>query len=340
MQTAVLDCGLKVFSTCPAAHPMERQAYIRRVQEFARWSEDAGCEGMLVFSDNSQLDPWMVTQAIVGATRRLRPLVAVQPAYMHPYSVAKMVSSIAFLYGRRLHLNMVTNGLRNELAALSDPSASDDRYVRLLEYATIVQKLLRTAGPVTYDGRYTKVAILKLTPALPAEFVPEMLVPGYSEAGLAAARELQATAIEYPMPAAECAPAADGVARGMRIGIIARRVDAEAWSVARARYPENRAAHVNPALAVKVSGSSWDSQFSRAAAAVEPRWDNLYWLAPCTQYKASCPYLVGSYDRVAKEIARYVELGYRTFILETPASQEEIQHAGIVFERAAARVAA
>ena len=339
MQNAALDRGLRVFSTCPAVHPMERQAYIRRVQEFARWSEDAGCEGMLVFSDNSQLDPWLVTQAIVGATRRLRPLVAIQPAYMHPYSVAKMVSSIAFLYGRRLHLNMVANGMRNDLAALNDPTPNDDRYVRLVEYATIVQKLLRTSGPVSFDGRYNKVAILKLTPPLPAELAPDMLVPGYSEAGRAAARKLQATAIEYPAPAAECAPDADGAARGMRIGIIARRTEAEAWSVARARYPESRAGQLIPSLALEMSGSSWRAPFSRFAAAAA-RSDNPYWLTPSSQHKASCPYLVGSYERVAKDIARYVELGYRSFVVETPASQEEIQHAGVVFERAAERVAA
>jgi alkanesulfonate monooxygenase len=317
---------------------MERQAYIRRVQEFARWSEDAGCEGILVFSDNSQLDPWLVSQAIVGATRRLRPLVAIQPAYMHPYSVAKMVSSIAFLYGRRVHLDMVANGFKNDLATLNDPAPGDDRYVRLVEYATIVRNLLRTAGPVSFDGRYNKVAILKLTPPLPAEFAPDFFVSGFSAAGMSAARQLQATAIENPKPAAECA-AADGGRRGMRIGIIARREDAEAWSVARARFPESRAREFAPPLAAKISGSSWQAQFSRAAPATARR-ENPYWLTPFQHYKAPCPYLVGSYDRVAREIALYVDAGYRAFVLETPASQEEIHHAGVVFDRAAARVAA
>lgn len=339
MQTAALDRGLKIFSTCPVSHPMERQAYVRRAQEFARWSEDAGCEGILVFSDNSQLDPWLVAQAIVGATRRLRPLVAIQPAYMHPYSVAKMVSSLAFLYGRRVHLNMVANGFKNDLATLHDPAPSDDRYARLVEYGTIVQNLLRTSGPVSYEGRYNKVAILKLTPPLPAEFAPDVYVSGFSAAGMAAAQQLRATAIECPKPAAECAASRPaGGARGMRIGIIARREDAEAWSVARARFPENHARQFAPPLAVKISGSSWPAQFSRVAAAATRR-ENPYWLTPLN-HKAPCPYLVGSYDRVAREISLYAEAGYRAFILETPASQEEIYHAGVVFDRAAARAAA
>jgi hypothetical protein len=37
------------------------------------------------------------------------------------------------------------------------------------------------------------------------------------------------------------------------------------------------------------------------------------------------------------EVARYIEIGYRTFILEAPASADEMRHTGVVFERAAAR---
>jgi len=65
------------------------------LEEIARWSEDAGCEGMLVFTDNAQLDPWLVSQVIIEATERVCPLVAIQPVYMHPYSVAKMITSFA-----------------------------------------------------------------------------------------------------------------------------------------------------------------------------------------------------------------------------------------------------
>ena len=43
---------------------------------------------------------------IIGATGTLCPLVAIQPLAMHPYSVAKMVTSLAFLHGRRVYLNI------------------------------------------------------------------------------------------------------------------------------------------------------------------------------------------------------------------------------------------
>ena len=102
----MLGGPVEVFSTCPPIRG-EGGAYLQKVADAARWSEQAGCRGMLVYADNSQLDAWLVSQTIVENTQALSPLVAVQPAYMHPYTVAKMVTSLGYLYRRRVYLNMV-----------------------------------------------------------------------------------------------------------------------------------------------------------------------------------------------------------------------------------------
>src|SRR6266478_1709651 len=117
---------VEVFSTCPPIRG-EGGAYLQKVADAARWSEQAGCRGMLVYADNSQLDAWLVSQTIVENTQALSPLVAVQPAYMHPYTVAKMVTSIGCLYRRRVYLNMVAGGFKNDLAALNDTTPHDKR---------------------------------------------------------------------------------------------------------------------------------------------------------------------------------------------------------------------
>jgi alkanesulfonate monooxygenase len=327
--------GLKLFSTCPPSNRIPQADYLQRVQEIAQWSEQAGCEGILVYTDNSLLDPWLVSEVIINATRRLSPLVAIQPAYMHPYSAAKMVATFAYLHGRRLHLNMVAGGFRNDLIALNDPTPHDERYDRLVEYTTIIKALLRGSDALSYEGRYYRVANLKLTPALAPSLMPGVFVSGSSDAGMAAARKLSATAVQYPRPPSEYPPAHGDApdSMGIRIGIIAREEDAEAWHVARTRFPEDRKGQLTHQLAMKVSDSSWHKQLSdlgNTPASLE----NPYWLVPFRNYKTFCPYLVGSYDRVADEVSRYVEAGYRTFILDVPASPEEMRHTGEVFERA------
>jgi alkanesulfonate monooxygenase len=327
--------GMKIFSTCPPSNRLPQAEYLQRVQEIARWSEQAGCEGILVYTDNGLLDPWLVSQLIISATRRLSPLVAIQPAYMHPYSVAKMVTSLASLHGRRLYLNMVAGGFKNDLIALDDHTPHDERYERLVEYTGIIEALLHSADALTHEGRYYRVTNLKLTPPLPSALMPGVFVSGSSDAGMAAARRLNATAVQYPRPPSEYPPAnGDTHANmGIRIGIIAREEDQEAWRAARARFPEDRKGQLTHQLAMKVSDSSWHQQLSELGKAA-PSPENPYWLVPFQNYKTFCPYLVGSYDRVADEVSRYVEAGYRTFILDVPASPEEMQHIGEVFERA------
>jgi alkanesulfonate monooxygenase len=49
---------------------------------------------------------------------------------------------------------------------------------------------------------------------------------------------------------------------------------------------------------------------------------------------------VGSYAQVADMLACYVAVGYRTFVLDVPASAEELGHIGAAFSRAAPRRAA
>src|SRR2546427_3286468 len=165
--------SVDLFSTCPASTSVANDRYVQRVAEVARWSEQSGCKGILVYSDNSLLDPWLLAHIIIQNTTALCPLVAVQPVYMHPYAVAKQITSFAYLYGRRLYLNMVAGGFKNDLDALSDTTPHDKRYARLVEYTTIISRLLTGPAPLTYEGDFHSVAMLRLTPPL-----PEALVPG------------------------------------------------------------------------------------------------------------------------------------------------------------------
>src|SRR5437763_11182839 len=106
---------IRVFSTSPQSSAADGDSYCQNVIDVARWSEEAGCEGILVYTDNSLVDPWLVSQIIIQHTTRLCPLIAIQPVFMHPYSVAKMVSSLGHFYRRRTYLNMVAGGFKNDL---------------------------------------------------------------------------------------------------------------------------------------------------------------------------------------------------------------------------------
>src|SRR6266566_587968 len=258
---------LQLFSTCPQSFGFDKESYARQVRKVARWSERCGCQGILVYTDNSLVDPWLVSEIIVESTKGLSPLVAIQPVYMHPYSVAKMMAS------------------------------------------------------------------------LPGELLPEIFVSGSSDAGMDAAKKLGATAVKYPRPTTECAAelANDGLKSGIRVGIIARETEEEAWEIAEQRFPEDRKGELTHQLAMRVSDSLWHKQLCDTANKTRAM-RTTYWLRPFEQYKTFCPYLVGGYEPVSNELSRYISLGYRTFILDIPPDEEELKHAAAVFDRAAEKI--
>jgi alkanesulfonate monooxygenase len=227
---------------------------------------------------------------------------------------------------------MTAGGFTNDLLALADETPHDRRYARVVEYARVVMGLLGGKG-LDHAGEFYRVRRPVLKPALSRDLLPGLLVSGSSPAGLAAARALGATAVRYPQPASAEPPAGEdgGIDHGIRVGIVARERDDEAWAVARARFPESRAGQLTHQLAMRVSDSSWHRQLS-AREAESPA--SPYWLAPFQNYASMCPYLVGSYDRVADELRRYAALGYGTVILDVPASEEDLDHTSVAIGRA------
>ncbi len=334
---------IEVFSTCPQAMDVDPKEYMDQISKVSRWSEDCNCRGILVYTDNRQLDPWVVSQEIIRNTHKLSPLVAVQPAYTHPYAVAKLVATTGYLYNRKLYLNMVAGGFKNDLESLNDKTPHDNRYDRLSEYTEIIKMLLENDQPVTFQGEYYKVRNLRLGYSLEEELFPEIFVSGSSEAGMQAARNLKATAIQYPEPAKDYAGKKldESMSFGIRIGIIARSHAKQAWKAGLDRFPLDRAGQLAHKLALKTTDSVWYKKLAtiaddkkRLSRAENGKMSNMdtYWLHPFKNYKTMCPYLVGSYSDVAEQLFQYIKIGYRKFILDIPPDREELIHIYRVFE--------
>lgn len=326
---------IRLFSTAPqSADSTDGAAYLRELQRVARWSEGIDCEGILVYTDNRLVDPWLVSQTIIQSTERLCPLVATQPVYMHPYSVAKLVSSLYYLYGRRIHLNMVAGGFRNDLLAMGDPTPHDLRYERLLEYVKVIKELLANNRPVSFTGRFYAIDRLQLRPPVPVAFLPGILLSGSSDAGRAAAAALEAVPIEYPGPTEDYAkPERRRTNTGIRIGIIADADRDRAWDVAYRRFPIDAKGQLAHKLTMKVSDSSWHKQLAEMGSA-DGSGPSLYWLWPFKNYQTFCPYLVGGLDEVAEEVSKYLRAGFDHFILDIPREEQDLITAREVFDHA------
>ncbi|MBI5855017.1 MAG: LLM class flavin-dependent oxidoreductase [Nitrospirae bacterium] len=338
---------LEVFTTCPPATSSDAilnrpgfysdggDAYLRRVTDAARWAEECGFKGILIYIDNSLANNWALAQVVIENTQRLVPLLAVQPLYMHPFWLAKQIATLGHLYGRRIALNMLAGAFVNDLTELGDHVSHDERYERMTDYTLAVRQLLEADGHVTYKGKYYTLNNVKMKPPLAKELAPIVLMSGASEAGMASARRLGAVAVRYPKPVGyyEQHPLEDGIEFGTRVGIIAREYEEDAWAIAHARFPVDRRGQLAHQLTTKITDSVWHKDLT-ALKEEELTAGYPYWMVPFQNYKTFCPYLVGTYRQVADVVARYIAVGFKIFITDIPPDKEELFHQKIVFELA------
>lgn len=320
---------ISIYTTCPSSHQVSGADFRRRIVDVARWTEDAGWRGLLVYTDNTLVDPWATAQVMIQATERVVPLVAVQPVYMHPYSVARMIATIGFLHDRPVDLNLVTGGFAGHLREIGCVLDHDERYDRLVEYAKVIRKLLAGKRPVTHVGRHYGLNGATIIPPLPPALAPRLLMSGASSASVAAQRALGIVRLGYPREIHTYDPSGSPLAgAGIRLGIIARADADEAWHVARARFPDDPVGEGLHQIAAEQVESRWHIELSRdALGSAGPA--GVYWLHPFKVYKTFCPYLVGSYEQVGDMLRRYADLGLEVLILDVPTEPDDLRHAQI-----------
>ena len=110
--------------------------YWHNIELCIDWSSRYGATGILLFEGNDTfVSVWVAGQAAFERSKTLSPLVAVNPIYMHPFAVAKLVNSYAQTYGRKTYLNMIAGTALSHQQELDDILSHDERYERLGEYA-------------------------------------------------------------------------------------------------------------------------------------------------------------------------------------------------------------
>jgi alkanesulfonate monooxygenase len=297
-----------------------------KVKEAVARAELQGWSSLLIYSDHTQLDPWIVANIMISMTKRLAPLVALQPLYMHPFTAAKLIASMSLLYDRPVNINFISGAFPRDLETFCDTCSHDDRYSRVVEYGTILMHMLCEKRPLTFKGRFYSVDSLQAPwPPLKSDCIPMLTISGSSEAGLSSARQLGARAIQYLRPFTEYSGVtlSPNLQYGTRVGIISRDTSETAWEAARKRYPSDSAGAEIREYSTSVSDSVWVRELARNIS-VPP--EHPYWLGPYRNNQAACPFLVGDWNDVASELAGYIGMGLRTFLIESPADDEDAAH--------------
>jgi alkanesulfonate monooxygenase len=321
---------VKVFTVMPRTQSAPQ--YLKKLRSLAACSEAIGCTGMLLFLGNdTPVDPWLAAHTILSETRSLRPLVAVNPVYMHPFAAARMISSLTLLFRRRIYLNLITGTSTADHAALDDGLPHDARYRRLGEYAAAVNMLLSRGRPASFEGEYYRLRNAQLIPGVADEMRPGMLLAGHSASARVLAESIGAESLQMLGPTLNDVPAR---VTAFNFGVVARDSRDAAVEAAKRLFPVDDIGQEVAAKAMAATDATWKRALWKDFTSEEIGADG-YWLGPFRNGHADCPYLVGDHGSIAKHIVQLVERGCRTLIIDTPGDEQEIREIARAFAQAA-----
>ncbi|MCC4616133.1 FMNH2-dependent alkanesulfonate monooxygenase [Xanthomonas campestris pv. asclepiadis] len=330
-----------------------RQVSAEYVTQVAVAADTLGYDGVLIPTGRSCEDPWVIASSLINATRRLKFLVALRPGLMAPALAARMAASFDRLSGGRLLVNLVTGGDRGELEGDGVFLDHAERYEASAEFIRIWREIIahsHAGDSYDFDGRHLQVKAAKLLYPTVQQPYPPVWFGGSSDAAHELAAEQVDTYLtwgEPPQAVAEkiasvrskAAALGRTLTFGIRLHVIVRETDAQAWAAA-----ESLISHLDDDTVERAQSAfaRMDSVGQRRMAALHSRGQrrthadlevspNL-WAGVGLVRGGAGTALVGDPQTVAARIEEYAALGIDTFIFSGyPHLEEAYRFAELVF---------
>jgi len=214
-------------------------SYLRQI---AQASDALGYEGVLIPTGRGCDDPWATSAALAPLTNTLKFLAALRPGVASPSYFARQAAAIDRISNGRFIVNIVTGGNPGELAGDGIFLPHDERYAHTAEFLTIYRGLLE-GKKVDFDGKYLKVQGAELYFPPVQKPLPPIWFGGSSAPAIEVAAEHVDTYLTWAEPVAQVKEKIDTVRQrakafgrtvkfGLRIHLIVRETESEAWSAA------------------------------------------------------------------------------------------------------------
>ena len=218
---------------------------IELFERVAQAAEKAGFEYALVPVQTACYEAWISCAMMVAKTSRLKMLVAARPGFIAPTLTAKMITTFDQLSKGRIYINLIAGGSASEMAADGCFMDHDTRFEVMDETVALMKRVWTEKQPVTHRGKYFHVENAQVLPRPYQLPHPPFFLGGMSEA----AREVSAKHADVHLfwgdtpqvIASEIADIRKRAARygrgdkigfGMRLQIIVREQEKDAWAAA------------------------------------------------------------------------------------------------------------
>ncbi|MFG1378259.1 FMNH2-dependent alkanesulfonate monooxygenase [Xanthobacter autotrophicus] len=318
-----------------------REVSLGYLRQIAQAADQLGYYGVLIPTGRSCEDSWIVASALAGLTERLRFLVAVRPGLLSPAVAARMTATLDRISNGRALINVVTGGDPEENRGDGFFADHAERYEITAEFLDIYTRLLK-GEEVTFTGKHLKVEGGKLLyPPVQQPHPPLFFGGSSAPAHEVAARQVQKYLTWGEPPAlvagkikdlrARTAAVGRALSFGIRLHVIVRETNAEAWAAA-----DKLISHIDDttiAEAQKVF-ARMDSEGQRRMSALHGgRRDKLevspnLWAGVGLVRGGAGTALVGDPQTVAERMKEYMALGIDTFVLSGYPHLEEAYRFG------------
>ncbi|MCR8960446.1 FMNH2-dependent alkanesulfonate monooxygenase [Variovorax sp. S2] len=330
-----------------------RQVDLAYLQQIAGAADNLGYEGVLIPTGRSCEDPWVIASSLIGATKKLKFLVAVRPGLHQPSLAARMAATFDRLSGGRLLVNLVTGGDQAELEGDGVYLDHAARYEQSAEFIRIWREILARSHDgksFDYEGQHLSVKGAKLLFPPVQNPHPPVWFGGSSAAAHELAAEQVDAYLTWGEPPAEVgkkiADVRNRAARkgrkvefGIRLHVIVRETEEAAWKAADeliSRVDDDTVIRAQAAFARMDSEGQRRMAALHAGGAKRSRADleispNL-WAGVGLVRGGAGTALVGDPKTVAARIEEYAALGLDKFILSGyPHLEEAYRFAELVF---------
>lgn len=322
-----------------------RTATLDYLKQIAQAVDQLGYRGVLVPTGTNAEESWVIASVLMPFTRQLKFIVAVRPGLMSPSAAARTAATFDRMSGGRLIVNVVGGGDPVELAGDGVFLGHSERYELMDEFLQIWRVLVR-GDECSFEGRHLRVEKANVLFPCVQDPTPPLFMGASSPASMRVAMAHIDTLLTWGEPpdqvaakiqsARATAAAANRDLRfGIRLHIIVRESDEEAWAAARdllKHLDEDKIAE-----AQRILGRTQSEGQKRMNALHGGDMRNLevspnLWAGVALVTGGAGTALVGSPATVAARLREYEDLGIETFILSGyPHLEEAYRVAELLF---------
>ena len=313
-------------------------------ERVARAAERSGFEYALVPVGTPCWEAWIACAMMSARTTTLKMLVAARPGYIVPTQMAKMISTFDQLSGGRLSINLIAGGDPQQLAMDGLMIPHDDRYSVMDESVRIMKAVWSATEPIDWEGRHFQLQGAVVEPKPLQRPWPRFYIGGESSAARdVGARHADCYFFWGDTPQRTAEKIADIRQRaaaeredperltfGMRLQVVVRQTESEAWDAAHDLIAETTEAQRQRRKLI-AADSEADTRMWDLAMESE---QNDYRIAPhlwsglSTVRTGAGVCVVGNPQQVADTLSEFVEIGCTEFCLSGYPHDAEAERFG------------